>query len=106
MAAPDAAELHSAHGHIEAVVNQERGIDDRRSRLQPPCDVSRLETGSAVINSTLDRKSTRLNSSHRCISYAVFCLKKKNGTIMSAVVADGLNRAAFHHFFAESFFLG
>src|ERR1017187_2820593 len=24
----------------------------------------------------LDRKSTRLNSSHRCISYAVFCLKK------------------------------
>src|SRR5437762_10130658 len=27
---------------------------------------------------TKDRKSTRLNSSHRCISYAVFCLKKKN----------------------------
>src|SRR5437764_9779081 len=28
--------------------------------------------------SLIDRKSTRLNSSHRCISYAVFCLKKKN----------------------------
>src|SRR5437879_9425536 len=27
-----------------------------------------------------DRKSTRLNSSHRCISYAVFCLKKKKQT--------------------------
>src|SRR5437867_12389146 len=27
-----------------------------------------------------DRKSTRLNSSHRTISYAVFCLKKKNGS--------------------------
>src|SRR5438094_10672467 len=27
-----------------------------------------------------DRKSTRLNSSHRTISYAVFCLKKKNET--------------------------
>src|SRR5437867_8178911 len=27
---------------------------------------------------TGDRKSTRLNSSHRTISYAVFCLKKKN----------------------------
>src|SRR5438034_7645127 len=26
-----------------------------------------------------DRKSTRLNSSHTVISYAVFCLKKKNG---------------------------
>src|SRR5438034_7134664 len=28
----------------------------------------------------LDRKSTRLNSSHTVISYAVFCLKKKNKT--------------------------
>src|SRR5437763_14659483 len=28
-----------------------------------------------------DRKSTRLNSSHRCISYAVFCLKKKKKTM-------------------------
>src|SRR5438105_10201623 len=27
---------------------------------------------------TIDRKSTRLNSSHEWISYAVFCLKKKN----------------------------
>src|SRR5574341_1733788 len=30
-------------------------------------------------DSDLDRKSTRLNSSHQLISYAVFCLKKKNG---------------------------
>src|SRR5256885_8556044 len=29
-------------------------------------------------NAGLDRKSTRLNSSHLVISYAVFCLKKKN----------------------------
>src|SRR5207244_12581657 len=29
----------------------------------------------------LDRKSTRLNSSHQIISYAVFCLKKKTSTI-------------------------
>src|SRR5258708_29232143 len=28
----------------------------------------------------VDRKSTRLNSSHQIISYAVFCLKKKNNT--------------------------
>src|SRR5437764_9933996 len=28
-------------------------------------------------STVIDRKSTRLNSSHRCISYAVFCLKKK-----------------------------
>src|SRR5436189_1700034 len=34
---------------------------------------------AASVSSPLirDRKSTRLNSSHRCISYAVFCLKKK-----------------------------
>src|SRR5437763_5063044 len=35
------------------------------------------ETGAGLITQA-DRKSTRLNSSHRCISYAVFCLKKKN----------------------------
>src|ERR1017187_8401480 len=34
--------------------------------------------GNAVFSQDMgDRKSTRLNSSHRCISYAVFCLKKK-----------------------------
>src|SRR2546426_3508915 len=32
----------------------------------------------ALVAGTLDRKSTRLNSSHLVISYAVFCLKKKN----------------------------
>src|ERR1017187_10748953 len=31
-----------------------------------------------------DRKSTRLNSSHRCISYAVFCLKKKSTRLNSS----------------------
>src|SRR2546430_7822734 len=35
-------------------------------------------TDSLVRVCTLDRKSTRLNSSHSQISYAVFCLKKKN----------------------------
>src|SRR5437764_10149234 len=35
---------------------------------------------SSLISAT-DRKSTRLNSSHRCISYAVFCLKKKKNKI-------------------------
>src|SRR5437764_5175121 len=33
--------------------------------------------GGLAAGVDLDRKSTRLNSSHRCISYAVFCLKKK-----------------------------
>src|SRR5687768_17652129 len=33
----------------------------------------------------IDRKSTRLNSSHGYISYAVFCLKKKNKTYQSMI---------------------
>src|SRR5438132_3998591 len=52
------------------------------------CGSSRLEVGHAQElgsargtgdrrNRGLDRKSTRLNSSHTVISYAVFCLKKK-----------------------------
>src|SRR5207249_5305840 len=39
----------------------------------------------ALVDSGLDRKSTRLNSSHVSISYAVFCLKKK--TTMSSTTA-------------------
>src|SRR3712207_9022071 len=35
------------------------------------------ETGARIERDLLDRKSTRLNSSHANISYAVFCLKKK-----------------------------
>src|SRR5947208_6185154 len=34
--------------------------------------------GYPVVGQSADRKSTRLNSSHQIISYAVFCLKKKN----------------------------
>src|SRR3712207_8173399 len=37
-----------------------------------------IPTQAAVRNLDADRKSTRLNSSHANISYAVFCLKKKN----------------------------
>src|SRR5437762_12164720 len=39
-------------------------------------DISLTTTGRISLD-VIDRKSTRLNSSHRCISYAVFCLKKK-----------------------------
>src|SRR5437762_9360364 len=38
---------------------------------------SESQESSFRLGPTADRKSTRLNSSHRCISYAVFCLKKK-----------------------------
>src|SRR2546422_3085279 len=57
-----------------------RSLEKRRHR-----GVTRTETivapdfgrGLALSSLVLDRKSTRLNSSHGYISYAVFCLKKK-----------------------------
>src|SRR5207245_8237588 len=48
-------------GHVESP--EDRGIEVR---------------GDEVRAEVLDRKSTRLNSSHGSISYAVFCLKKKH----------------------------
>src|SRR3712207_8631138 len=43
-------------------------------------------------DSPRDRKSTRLNSSHANISYAVFCLKKKKDTSHITVVTDRTHR--------------
>src|SRR5205085_10855070 len=68
-----------------------RRCDDRASprpgRGRPPSGVPRLgvsfrgvENREASERNAGDRKSTRLNSSHSQISYAVFCLKKKNKT--------------------------
>src|SRR5690348_18203522 len=67
---PDAAALLSARGLYPVLVEAEPA---GKSWWPPrPSVRSRAE----VIQS-LDRKSTRLNSSHPSISYAVFCLKKK-----------------------------
>src|SRR5256885_7993356 len=41
-------------------------------------DLAHLARFRDVVDAQSDRKSTRLNSSHLVISYAVFCLKKKN----------------------------
>src|SRR3712207_8592172 len=49
-------------------------------RLQLAVDDDRVEpvlAAEVLVHDGLDRKSTRLNSSHANISYAVFCLKKK-----------------------------
>src|SRR5207244_6261693 len=51
--------------------------ESRRARSDLPFHfVYRVTSGSRTTRE--DRKSTRLNSSHQIISYAVFCLKKKN----------------------------
>src|SRR5437667_3164931 len=43
---------------------------------------------SSTVSTSLDRKSTRLNSSHITISYAVFCLKKKTRRLPRAQLAS------------------
>src|SRR3989442_5718297 len=59
---------------VRPVVPADRAADRHRgARLLP--DLPRLRARAA------DRKSTRLNSSHVRISYAVFCLKKKTTSI-------------------------
>src|SRR5687768_18328273 len=67
--------------HFAAVA----GRNQRRTRVDVPVTVNafdrrcraRLTVEKAVAVDVFDRKSTRLNSSHGYISYAVFCLKKK-----------------------------
>src|SRR2546426_2830079 len=61
--------------------------DDRSRQPAAPASAdhiaasNRQNSGAAARSSCRDRKSTRLNSSHLVISYAVFCLKKKKKTI-------------------------
>src|SRR5256885_11371991 len=52
-----------------------RSAEDPRRQSQRSGDVG--EPGARQVHRHQDRKSTRLNSSHLVISYAVFCLKKK-----------------------------
>src|SRR3712207_8050758 len=54
------------------VLCHKNGTVDRRKKI-----VAKAEQAGGVVFDSKDRKSTRLNSSHANISYAVFCLKKK-----------------------------
>src|SRR5438034_3125446 len=55
-----------------------------------------LPTFFPIIN-VADRKSTRLNSSHTVISYAVFCLKKKNQPLSAQAFTQPLHAIALDH---------
>src|SRR2546429_3561007 len=52
----------------------------RQLRVDGPGERQRRRDGNVGPGENQDRKSTRLNSSHGYISYAVFCLKKKKAT--------------------------
>src|SRR5258708_23361249 len=71
--------------------NAAASVLDARGRLQ----AARV----ALVADVVDRKSTRLNSSHQIISYAVFCLKKKNESVPAAAIApcpDGESLTRLH----------
>src|SRR3712207_8288110 len=73
LAAEDLGDLHDL-GALRAVVRR-----DLEQRQLAHDGLARLEVADLqdVDQLVQDRKSTRLNSSHANISYAVFCLKKK-----------------------------
>src|SRR3712207_7877978 len=54
----------------------------RARRAAPARDRQRVPLEEVEARPRTDRKSTRLNSSHANISYAVFCLKKKNISLL------------------------
>src|SRR2546429_3256962 len=73
---PDALASHAGIQHSVPAGNGSRGNFDA------------ARGGPAVGGTREDRKSTRLNSSHGYISYAVFCLKKKTADCFSLSIAD------------------
>src|SRR3712207_8524788 len=80
--------LSLEHGSLREVVSERR--EDEQTRFE------RLLAGIRKSRGTeprLDRKSTRLNSSHANISYAVFCLKKKTRNIDSEITDWNRRRA-------------
>src|SRR3712207_9001584 len=84
--------FRSARGRVVAIVaaghEAERGGDQEREQCREQARLLQLgdllgraiadpSSPVAAASAGRDRKSTRLNSSHANISYAVFCLKKK-----------------------------
>src|SRR2546426_8615334 len=63
----------SAHGSLRFRRYRTTAVGWIRTSANP----GDTRNGTAPVESAPDRKSTRLNSSHLVISYAVFCLKKK-----------------------------
>src|SRR5204862_2042547 len=76
----DALPIYSTGGTLHLIANNQVGF------TTDPAD-GRSTRYSSDLAKGLDRKSTRLNSSHVEISYAVFCLKKKSRSTRRASTA-------------------
>src|SRR5258708_22031799 len=76
--------FRSIHGNADVglckgrrVVGAVAGHGNELAARLLAADQLQLVLGRSLREKVIDRKSTRLNSSHQIISYAVFCLKKK-----------------------------
>src|SRR5438094_4766706 len=77
---PDPDYLYPSRVHQEALSYLRYGIEGHAGFIIITGEIGSGKTTllqAALRGLDRDRKSTRLNSSHRTISYAVFCLKKK-----------------------------
>src|SRR2546430_7511944 len=71
------------YGKKRETVSEAEDLVGRLANAGVTCDVLEDAAASLLIRGVdqeIDRKSTRLNSSHSQISYAVFCLKKKKSS--------------------------
>src|SRR2546430_13625162 len=76
VAVGEEARMFPFAGEEDALPRDEHALEERNAGRLP---ISAAEGGRGFSRSSgRDRKSTRLNSSHSQISYAVFCLKKKS----------------------------
>src|SRR5437879_7399583 len=82
---------HVPDSHLNSYIRFKLALTENEPTIKPYCEdrwaeladseLTPVEVSVNLLDSLhkrwvlLDRKSTRLNSSHRCISYAVFCLK-------------------------------
>src|SRR5438552_9682408 len=88
-------EIYTLSLHDALPISSLRGPPGERRCASLPggrCGVAarRAGRGSAGVRRQ-DRKSTRLNSSHQIISYAVFCLKKKNNKQHHHLISEPLH---------------
>src|SRR5207245_6666454 len=72
-----AAKVGPAERTLSPLMSSGLRMQPRLEAIAPASHASASTTTPALSICALDRKSTRLNSSHGSISYAVFCLKKK-----------------------------
>src|SRR5256885_3666255 len=76
--------LYRLDGHNSRATTLRAQLRAPASCVEAAGRESPCPTEARTSSSRRDRKSTRLNSSHLVISYAVFCLKKKTGLLQPA----------------------